>query len=249
MNVTLFASPNRDVVAESTISLTLIASNTSPQSVRGASIGVPVPYGAAYVEGSLFRDAVRISSDEFLGDGYEIAELEPAARTAFMWKLRVEATEEPLRIVPQVFAGVTRVRGAEPLEIPRSSEPRDLASVYREFEGAARAYFEEIFDQPAPASLQQALFACALACALDAERKDATLELQAQALHRLAKAVRGHHVTGVDPNFLMELQGLRDARIAAATIEGLRAFAALDVAARRFDLAADERVRDTMPFV
>lgn len=246
MDVQLLVAPKAEVSEGTLLSLTLVLANRTPDVQRGVTVAVPVPYGASYVPGTLFHDAVRVGGEAFFQDGCELAILEPAARSAFLWKLRVEGAEGPIRIVPQVFAGVTPIFGAEPVEVTRSAAPRDLAGAYREFEAAARAYFEEIFGRPAPVSLQQALFACALACALDAERKDATLDLQAQALHRLARAVRAHHVTGVDPNFLLELRGLREARLAAATIEGLRAFAALDVAAR--NLAANDRVRDTISF-
>lgn len=247
MEIALLVSPLGPVSAANTLTLTLIACNNSSQRATGMTIGVPVPYGTSALEGSLYHDAVRVSGDAFFGDGCDIAELEPGARTAFVWKLRVEGGNEPIRIVPHVFAGVTPVTGAEPLVLARSAPLRDAAQAYGEFERTARAYFQELFAQPAPASLQQALFACALACALDAQAKDTMLERQAQALHRLAHAVRGHHVTGVDPAFLMELRGLREAHVAAATIEGLRAFAALDVAAR--NLAANDRVGDSIPFV
>lgn len=241
MHVTLVVSPRKGVVLGSTISLTLVATNLCGQSVRGATIGVPVPYGTQYVRDTLYHDAVRTPGDEFFGEGCEIAELVPGARTAFLWKLRVEDRDEPIRIVPQVFAGVTSVSGTDPVEVTRAAGLSDLAISYREFENAARAYFEQIFGRPAPASLHQALSACALACALDAQSQDHLLEAQAQTLHRLARAVHGHHVTGVEPNFLLELRGLRDARAAAATIEALRAFAALDAAAG--NLATDDRVR------
>ncbi|MGH7737954.1 MAG: hypothetical protein ACREMP_08850 [Candidatus Tyrphobacter sp.] len=246
MDITLFVSPRERAAAGSTLSVTLVARNASSLTIRDATIAVPVPYGTSYVEDSLFHDAHRGDPAAFFYEGCEIAALEPASRTAFIWRLRVKPAEEPIRIVPQIFAGVTSVVGAEAIEVSRSIEPRDLAWAYREFEGAARAYFEEIFQRPAPASLQQALFACALACALDAQNRDDGLDVQAQALHRLAKAVRGHGVTGGGPNFLVEMRGLRNARIAAATIEGLRAFAALDVAAR--NLAANDGIRDAVPF-
>lgn len=246
MEITLAASPRSDASAGSTISLSLIACNTASQAIHGVAIAVPVPYGTTLVDGSLFHDAVRVRSAEFFGDGVEIAEMAPGARTAFLWKVHVEAGDESIRIVPQIFAGVTPVSGAEPIAISRGGERVDLAAAYRTFETAARAYFEELFGRPAPASLQQALFACALACALDARAANSTLALQAQALNRLARAVRGHHVTGVDPNFLLELRGLREAHVAAATIDGLRAFAALDVAAR--NLASDDRVGDPISF-
>jgi hypothetical protein len=246
VEIALAASPRSGVNAGTTISLSLIACNTAPQAIQGVAFAVPVPYGTTLVDGSLYHDAVRVRGGEFFGEGLDVAEMAPGARTAFLWKLRVEAADESIRIVPQIFAGVTPVTGAEPLFISRSAEPVNLAAAYRTFKSAARAYFEEIFGRPAPVSLQQALFACALACALDAHAANSTLALQAQALHRLARAVRGHHVTGVDPNFLMELRGLRQAHVAAATIDGLRAFAALDVAAR--NLAADDRVGDAIPF-
>jgi uncharacterized repeat protein (TIGR01451 family) len=246
METTLLVSPAQGVTAGSALSLTLIARNTSPRTLLGVVVAVPVPYGTSYADGSLYHDAVRVRDGAFFGDGWELAELAPGARTAFMWKLRIEAGDEPIRIVPQIFAGVTPVSGAEPIEVQRASAPRDLATAYGEFEHAARAYFAELFGREAPASLQQALFACALACALDATSHDHALEVQAHVLHRLARAVRGHYVTGIDSNARLELQALREARVAAATIEGLRAFAALDVAARNF--ATDDRVRNPISF-
>ncbi len=244
MDVTLSASPRELVTVGSTLSMTLTLANPSWESAHGVTAGVPVPYGTSYVEGTLLRDAARSNEFAFFGEGCEIGELSAGARTLFAWKLRVHDGDEPIRIVPQVFAGVTRIFGAEPIVVTRSPEPLDPAQAYRVFESAARAYFTKLFTRPAPPSLQQILSACALACGIEAEHPDPALEAQARTLHRLANAVRGHHVTGVDSKFLMNLRGLRDAHAVAATKEGLRAFAALDVAAR--NLAADDRVRDAI---
>ncbi len=247
LHVTLLASPRRNVEAGGTLSLTLVLTNRSSETVRGVSLAVPVPFATAFVERTLFHDAVRVDGAAFFSDGCEIAELMPAARTAFIWKLRVEPGEEPIRIVPQIWAGTTRALGTEPIEISRQTNrpEREAASTYREFERAGRGYFEYIFRRPAPVSLRQCLFACALACALDGSAGDADLARQAQALHRLARAARGQDLSQEHTGFLMELRGLRDARVAAATLEGLRAFAALDAAAR--DLAADDGARDAVP--
>ncbi len=247
LHVTLLASPRRNVETGGTLSLTLVLANRSSQTVRGVAMAVPVPFGTSFVQRTLFHDAVRVDGAAFFGDGCELEQLVPAARTAFIWKLRVEPGEEPIRIVPQIWAGTTRALGTEPIEVSRQMNhpEHEAASSYREFERAARGYFEYIFRRPAPASLRQCLFACALACALDGAGGDADLQRQAQALHRLARAARGQDLSDAQTGFLMELRGLRDARIAAATLEGLRAFAALDAAAA--DLAADDRVRDAVP--
>ncbi|HUY40027.1 MAG TPA: hypothetical protein VMV82_00455 [Candidatus Dormibacteraeota bacterium] len=247
LHVTLLASPRRTVQAGGTLSLTLVLINCSSETVCDVNLAVPVPFGTSFVERTLFHDAVRIDGTRFFGEGCEIARLEPAARTAFIWKLRVESGEEPIRIVPQIWAGTTRALGTEPIHVSRQTNclEHEAASSYREFARAARGYFEYIFRRPAPASLRQALFACALACALDGAGGDAGLARQAQALNRLARAARGQDISEEQTGFLMELRGLRDARIAAATLEGLRAFAALDAAAR--DLAADDGVCDTLP--
>jgi hypothetical protein len=118
----MLASPRKEVAPGTILSLTLLLENASSSAVSGIALAVPVPVGASYSEGSLFCDAVRRRETAFFADGFELPDLAPGARTAFMWKLRVEDGEEPIRIVPQIWAGQTRVVGAEPLEIARCAE-------------------------------------------------------------------------------------------------------------------------------
>jgi hypothetical protein len=120
--VEMLASPRKEVAPGTILSLTLLLENASSSAVSGIALAVPVPVGASYSEGSLFCDAVRRRETAFFADGFELPDLAPGARTAFMWKLRVEDGEEPIRIVPQIWAGQTRVVGAEPLEIARCAE-------------------------------------------------------------------------------------------------------------------------------
>ncbi len=101
------------------LTLTLILENASRKPMRGLVLAVPVPYGASALEGWLYRDAVRAEEGAFFGEGTELAELAPGARTAFMWKLLVEEGEEPLRLVPQIWGAVTAISGAEAIEISR----------------------------------------------------------------------------------------------------------------------------------
>lgn len=225
LHVELLAAPRREVEAGTLLALTLFVENRSAAPARGAVFAVPIPSSAEYVEGTLFHDATRIAGDGFFGDGYEQADLQPAARSAFIWKLRVRDGDESLRIVPQVWAGETRVSGSAPVTILRREaagcgaegpEARATVTLYRELDRATRAYFDRAFGPNAtPALLQHCLFGCALACALDADGRDAgklklQLDLQAQALHRLALAARANG--GVRPDsarFLVDLDGLR----------------------------------------
>ena len=140
--VEMLASPRKEVAPGTILSLTLLLENASSSAVSGIALAVPVPVGASYSEGSLFCDAVRRRETAFFADGFELPDLAPGARTAFMWKLRVEdgeavlrtrkgldwtrkfsaIAEAAIRIVPQIWAGQTRVVGAEPLEIARCAE-------------------------------------------------------------------------------------------------------------------------------
>ncbi|HEY9085603.1 MAG TPA: hypothetical protein VIN40_06675 [Candidatus Tyrphobacter sp.] len=122
LHVELLAEPRKDVETGAHLSLTLLISNASHATARGVVLAVPVPAGASFCEGTLFHDAVRRNDATFFGDGVELPDLAPGSRTAFIWKLRVEEGDEPLRIVPQIWAGQTRAVGAEPLEILRRAQ-------------------------------------------------------------------------------------------------------------------------------
>ncbi len=119
LRVRLFASPIDKVMNGDLIALTLVLRNTSAEDFRSISVAVPVPFGASYVENTLYYEAVRVDAERFLGDGYEIARLAPDAQSAFIWKLRADEGAEPIRVVPQVLAGERRIVGAEPVEILR----------------------------------------------------------------------------------------------------------------------------------
>ncbi len=127
LRVEFLASPRKGVEPGTILSLTLLIENASRAVARGVMLAVPVPHGASQCRGSLFHDAVRRSEDEFFSDGFELPDLGPGARTAFMWKLRVDDGDEPLRIVPQLWAGQTRAVGAEPIEIARRTHERARA--------------------------------------------------------------------------------------------------------------------------
>lgn len=119
LNVELYVAPKSGVAAGEILTLTLLVQNASMRPVRGLAVAAPVPYGAATVDGWCYQDAMRVPEGPFYGEGTDLAELAPGARTAFMWKLRVLEGEEPIRVVPQVWGAVTPISGANPIEIAR----------------------------------------------------------------------------------------------------------------------------------
>jgi hypothetical protein len=115
--------PPGPVIPGAVLTITLGLVNDGSEAAAGLTVGVPVPGGATYREGSLERDGRPVDPsgvEAFLRGAYCVDELAPGSRAVLKWQLDVRASTGPIVVAPVIRADTGAVLGGRPFVVERA---------------------------------------------------------------------------------------------------------------------------------
>ena len=119
------ATPPGEVIPGAIVTIAVSVANEGAATAKNVRVGVPLPGGTTYRNGSFVHDGRPLlddAADEFFGGGTLVGTIAPKSRVTFLWKVGVRLGNKPLVIAPSVSADETAVVGAQPVIVSRKAE-------------------------------------------------------------------------------------------------------------------------------
>lgn len=120
--VELSATPASDVIPGAIVTLALSIANEGYEPARSVRVGVPLPGGASFRNGSLIRNGQAVLdevAEALFGTGLDLGEVPARSRATLVWKIGVRLGNKPLVMSPTATAEDAAVVGAKTLSISR----------------------------------------------------------------------------------------------------------------------------------
>ena len=120
--VELTATPGEDVIPGAIVTLALSVANEGYEPARGVRVGVPLPGGASFRNGSLIRNGQPVLdevAEALFGEGLLLGDVPARSRATLVWKIGVRLGNKPLVMSPTATAEDAAVVGAKTLSVSR----------------------------------------------------------------------------------------------------------------------------------